>query len=390
MSRSPQRCKKGGRVSPTPLIELQRRLSEAGRIRMGEKGPKGEPKRLSTWRLTSPDVGLIEQAAALYGGKPEPWESPTGGQFQLTTTTAELPVLVLVNYSLRQSYEYRTSPTLVERRCDGQEMDDGQPCKCAAEGEDKCDLITRLTVALPELTTLLGWRLESKGENAARELLGSLELVQGVAQGRPFVPAKLRIVERRGNVNGQAVRYVVPVLDCQVSYEQLAASTQPALERGSNGPDGYLPIPPRLVAAVGLKEALEAAPVPAARTARSAAPIPDGSDLEFVDQPVPVPDDTPGAKPSPRATPQQKKKLDVLVGTLREKGFVHTEHLYQAVAHMREIDADAVLIKVGTAEGGKVSWALLRDDLSKDEASNLIDRLDRFETTTAAIHEEAG
>jgi hypothetical protein len=364
-------------VSPTPLIELQRRLSEAGRIRMGEKGPKGEPKRLSTWRLTSPDVGLIEQAAALYGGKPEPWESPTGGQFQLTTTTAELPVLVLVNYSLRQSYEYRTSPTLVERRCDGETMDNDEPCLCAAEGEDKCDLITRLTVALPELTTLLGWRLESKGQNAARELLGSLELVQGVAQGRPFVPAKLRIVERRGNVNGQAVRYVVPVLDCQVSYEQFATSGQPALERGSNGPEGYLPIPQRLMAAVGLKEALEATPAPAARTARSAAPIPPAADLLFEDSPVPVPDEAlPGkeiteAKRSPKITADQKKKLNVLVGTLREAERLHTEHLYMAVAKLRD-EPDAL-------PAGELHWAPLRDTLSKEEASNLIDRLEKLE-----------
>src|SRR4029077_4316436 len=136
---------------PTPLLELQRRLSEAGRIRMGEKGSKGEPKRLTTSRITSPDADLIAQAAGLYSGKPEPWESPTGAQHQVTTMTAELPVLVMPAYSLRQQYEFRTSPTLVERRCDGSEMDDGKPCRCAEEGIDTCDLITRLTVALPEL-----------------------------------------------------------------------------------------------------------------------------------------------------------------------------------------------------------------------------------------------
>jgi hypothetical protein len=376
-------------MSPTPLIELQRRLSEAGRIRMGEKGPKGEPRRLTHWRLTSPDQGLIAQAAGLYGGTPTPWESPTGPQFQLTTETSELPVLVLVNYSLRQSYELRTSPTLVERRCDGIEMDDGQPCKCVAEGDDKCSLITRLTVALPELTTLLGWRLESKGENAARELLGSLELVQGIAQGRPFVPAKLRIVERRGNVKGQAVRYVVPVLDCQVSYEQLASGGRPALEPG-NGEMSYTPIPPRLMAAVGLKEALEAEPVPTTRTARSAAPIPEGDDLLFEDQPVPVPDDAPPgkeiteAKRSPKITSDQKKKLNVLVGTLRDADRLHTEHLYMAVAKMRDENIETyatggLLDQIERKEKEPLHWSPLRDALSKDEASNLIDRLEKLE-----------
>jgi hypothetical protein len=355
---------------------------------MGEKGPKGEPRRLSTWRLTSPDVGLIEQAAALYGGKPEPWESPTGGQFQLTTSTAELPVLVLVNYSLRQSYELRTSPTLVERRCDGVELENGEPCICAAEGEDKCALITRLTVALPELTTLLGWRLESKGENAARELLGSLELVQGVAQGRPFVPAKLRIVERRGNVNGQAVRYIVPVLDCQVSYQALASGGRQALESG-NGPEGYLPIPPRLAQAVGLKDALETPVVEPARTARSAAPIPPADDLLFEGSPVPVPDDSPGGKEitqtkrSPKITADQKKKLNVLVGTLREAGRLHTEHLYMAVAKLRDVDPEG-FIKNSQDDSTGLHWGPLRDTLSKEEASNLIDRLERLEAAATA------
>jgi hypothetical protein len=244
-------------VSPTPLIELQRRLAEAGRIRMGEKSDKGAPKRLSTWRITSPTKDLIDQAAGLYGGKPGTWESPTGTQFEVVTTSAELPVLVMPGYSFRQGYEFRTSPTLVERRCDGVEMDDGKPCICNAEGDDKCALLTRLTVALPELTTMLGWRLETKGDNAARELLASMDLVQGVAGGRPFVPAKLRIVERRGNVNGQAVRYVVPVIDVAISYAQALGggeSREPAAL-----PTGYTPIEPPTGNGTSLAEGLEVA-----------------------------------------------------------------------------------------------------------------------------------
>jgi recombination directionality factor gp3-like protein len=230
-------------MSPTPLIELQRRLAEAGRIRMGEKTEKGAPKRLDTWRITSPTKELVEQAAGLYGGEPKPWDSPTGKQWEVVTTTAELPVLVMPGYSFRQGYEYRTSPTLVERRCDGVEQDDGTPCACNAEGfeGDECALISRLTVALPELTTMLGWRLETKGDNAARELLASMDLVQGISGGRPFVPAKLRIVERRGNVNGQAVRYVVPVIDVQVRYSEVLGGELVSRERAAL-PAGYIPL----------------------------------------------------------------------------------------------------------------------------------------------------
>jgi len=269
-------------VSPVPLIEIQRRLAEAGRIRMGEKTEKGAPKRLTTWRITSPTEELIEQAAKLYGGKAKPWASPTGPQFEVVTETSELPVLVMPSYSFRQGYEYRTSPTRVERRCDGIEMDDGSPCLCNAEPDedDKCALLTRLTVALPELTTMLGWRCESKGDNAARELLASMDLVQGVAGGRPFVPARLRIVERMGNKDGQTVRFVVPVIDPSVRYAEL-------LEPQSQLPAGYTPVPQRAVG-TSMAEGLAAAETQTlTRTPRVTLPDDDVDD--------------PGAEPSRQA-----------------------------------------------------------------------------------------
>lgn len=283
-------------MSPTPLIELQRRLAEAGRIRMGEKTDKGAPKRLTHWRITSPTKELVEQAAGLYGGEPKPWESPTGQQWEVVTTADELPVLVMPGYSFRQSYEHRISPTKIERRCDGREMDDGGECMCNADGllgDAACKLITRLTVALPELTTMLGWRLETKGENAARELLASMDLVQGVAAGRPFVPARLRIVERRGSVDGQAVRYVVPVIDVSIRYAELGIGEQkPQLD--------YTPLaalPSGVTVEQGLAEAQRSS---ATRNARSAAPIPSpDDDIPFGDGPVPVDDPASSASSSP-------------------------------------------------------------------------------------------
>lgn len=302
-------------MSPVPLIELQRRLAEAGRIRMGERGPKGAPQRLTTWRITSPTHELVEQAAALYGGRPEPWESPTGPQWEVVTTSSDLPVLVMPAYSLRQNYELRRSPTLVERRCDGIEMEDGRPCLCNAQGGegDMCSLVTRLTVALPELTTMLGWRLETKGENAARELLASMDLVQGVSGGRPFVPARLRIVERRGAVDGQAVRYVVPVIDVTVSFAQV-------LEQ----PTGYTPLAPR-TERLSLEQGLRAAETQQSqRTARSAAPIPRSEDADdFGAEPVPV-----EAELEPAViTQRQRARLFAIAG---ERGITR-EHLRELV-----------------------------------------------------------
>lgn len=302
-------------MSPTPLIEIQRRLAEAGRIRMGEKTDKGAPKRLTTWRITSPTKELVEQAAGLYGGEPKEWDSPTGKQWEVVTTTAELPVLVMPGYSFSQGYELRTSPTLVERRCDGIELDDGSPCICNAEGEDKCALLTRLTVALPELTTMLGWRLETKGDNAARELLASMDLVRGVAGGRPFVPAKLRIVERRGNVDGQAVRYVVPVIDVSVRYAEILGEERQAL------PSGYTPVEV-FSSATSIGEGLAAAETQTV-TRKPRVELPD--------------DDVEDEEPAKVITQAQRRRLFAIA---REHG-VTEEHLRDLIKEQTGVESTA-------------------------------------------------
>lgn len=371
-------------MSPTPLIELQRRLAIAGAIRMGEKTDKGAPKRLTTFRITSPDESLVVQAAGLYGGKPEPWESPNGSQFEVVTTASELPVLVMPGYSFNQTYELRTSPTLVERRCDGLEMDDGQACKCNAEGDDKCDLITRLVVALPELTTMLGWRLQTKGDNAAKELLASMDLVRGVAGGRPFVPAKLRIVERRGSVNGQAVRYVVPVIDVSIRYAEVLAGELG--EERTALPGGYKAIEAPRANGSSLAEGLVAAETQGlTRTSRSAAPIAVVEDVEIVGAPEP-PEESGASMPSPSESltpssdspdaPANIETVSKLVGSLRRRKLISTENVWAAVANLRKVDVDVMIdLLKGRDADGKLHWPPLRNDLQEAEIVNLQERL---------------
>ena len=52
------------------IIDLQRRIAEIGRIRIGQQVPSGKgtrPTKLSTFRITSPDCNRIQHAARLYG-----------------------------------------------------------------------------------------------------------------------------------------------------------------------------------------------------------------------------------------------------------------------------------------------------------------------------------
>lgn len=86
-------------------------------------------------------------------------------------------------------------------------------------------------------------------------------------------------------------------------------------------------------------------------------------------------------KSGDRPSENQIKKLNVLVGQLRESGRLHTEHLYQAVGKMRDVDPDdlAQAMPGAVDDEGVLHYGPLRDTLSKAEASNLIDRLSKLQ-----------
>jgi hypothetical protein len=213
-------------------------------------------------------------------------------------------VLLVVGHSLNQVYELRDGQTCV-RRCDGiTEQLSENACLCNQEGDDKCEVITRLMVLLPETGTGLGWQLRSKGENAARELSGTAMIAENFAHGRPFMPATLRLTQRRSILNGQTVRYVVPVLDLDIVAEsqraQLPAGYKPVAELPASGPS----------LAEGLDEAGNAV---VTRRPRGQTPIPpQHDDIEFGDTPVAVPvDEKPATdgKPAKLISAAQRRRL---------------------------------------------------------------------------------
>lgn len=92
-------------------------------------------------------------------------------------------------------------------------------------------------------------------------------------------------------------------------------------------------------------------------------------------------DDTPAGTVVESASPTvklasdaRKRKLNVLVGQLRDEGgHITTEQIWRSVGREPTPDADGV-----------VHWRTLRDMLTQEEASELIDRLVKFETKVAA------
>lgn len=203
-----------------PLLDMQVRFRELGRIRAGEKGPKGEPRKRTTWRLTSASKPLLEQAASQpeIGGKVREWkDAPDEGYFELLTDTDRLDVMIPPvadsGSLLSQHYELWSGGGCV-RRCDGvNEQLSGKPCLCDPD-ERECKPTTRLSVMIPRLGGIGVWRLDTGGVNAALELPGTFRLLVHAADGQ-FMPAVLRLEQRSSKKDGQTRRYAVPVLDME-------------------------------------------------------------------------------------------------------------------------------------------------------------------------------
>jgi hypothetical protein len=111
-------------------------------------------------------------------------------------------------------------------------------------------------------------------------------------------------------------------------------------------------------------------------------PPPDpAEDVPFGDVAPPLGPEIAAAKESPPATAPQKKKLNVLVGKLREQaGRITTENLWKAVAILRSVETDALMLELGAFDDdGVPHWSPLREALTKAEANSLIDRLERLD-----------
>lgn len=240
------------------IIDLQRRIAEVGRIRIGDQvatqSGKTRPRKLETFRLTSPDRQRIDAAAALYGGAVKAWKSPAGAQWEVVTGASSMNVIVPpASMAFSQHYEVWSAGGC-QRRCDGvtEQISDG-PCLCDPDNRT-CTPHTRLSVLLRDLPGLGVWRIDSQGYYAAVELGAAVEII-GVAAGvGAMLPARLRLEQRTVRRPGEPTRdFVVPVLDLDVTPAQLlgavgagrvglAALTDPVVTAPAL-PSGLTPVP---------------------------------------------------------------------------------------------------------------------------------------------------
>lgn len=226
------------------IRDIQHRLRESGRIRIGTSKPRDtgrgrQPVRLSTFRLTSKDESLIRAVADLYGGEPQPWDMKPG-EWEVITEADELRVVLIPvpGGSISQWYERWEQPTVngkpgavsCVRRCDGVEQANGDPCRCPADPEQRakddtaCSMYTRLSVLLPDVPTMGCWRLETQGYYAGVELAAAVSLVDNaLASSGLMVAARLRLEQRKVAREGNTLTFPVPALDLVDRLDRVAA-----------------------------------------------------------------------------------------------------------------------------------------------------------------------
>lgn len=297
-----------------PIIDIQARFRELGRIRTGilevpDKG-KPRPKKLATFRLTSPWRHLLDDAAAVFGGEVHPWKHPSieGAHYELITDLASIDVVVPPGDVLSQWYELWSGGGC-QRRCDGvtQVLGTDRKCQCPADPLERAELAkanppkacketTRLIVMLPQIGDLGVWRLESHGHNAAVELAGAAGLVEIATRRGIMVPAVLRLEQRNVKRPGEPVkRFAVPAL----SFRGNLGETLDALGMAR----GDLPILP----GVETRPALDAGGTPALPAPAAAhVPTPDElADLAEFGKEAPVePATIPEAEPEAELEPE--------------------------------------------------------------------------------------
>lgn len=235
-----------------PLLDLQRRGQQIGRIRIGEQVSTGKkdkdgndkmrPSRLSTFRFTTQSRPTAEAIAELYGGTIRDWN----GEFEVITKHNAIGVTVPPRDQVVSQWYEKWTAGGCERRCDSRhEQITGGPCLCphaedlsdanevaakALERADMarenppraCKLVTRISVMIPDLPGLGVFRLDSGSYYAAVEIGDSAALMQMARDKGVFLPAVLRIEHRKRVAGGQTKKYPVPVLEVLTTFRAIA------------------------------------------------------------------------------------------------------------------------------------------------------------------------
>lgn len=206
-----------------------------GKIKVGKKGPRGNPMSIKTFRFVSRDHDAIQRLAATYGGRPVKVDD----QWDLESEANEIGVILPPDpLGGTPIYELWSRAGCL-RRCDGlsatvphRSGDDVDlidvPCICAANDAMECKPTVRLSVILPEVALAGVWALKTNSWAAAREMQQMVSMVE-LAQSQGLVAAALAIEPREQVTGGQTKKFVVPVLKLKATLAELAQGGTVAL-----------------------------------------------------------------------------------------------------------------------------------------------------------------
>ena len=209
------------------ILGIQKRLTEVGRIRMGEK-QGNRPVKLDNFRITSPNQSILGEVADRYGGNVTPWDD----QYQVNITADEIKILLPMGDGIFSEWYEEWSRGGIQKRCTG-EYDEVRDCPCdCVPGDRMCKPTSRLSMWLPEIESLGVWMLSSTGYNANAELGGTVQALQDAARalGRP-VKAPLSLEQRKKVSEGQTRRFAVPVIQPREPVERILEATQGTQQR---------------------------------------------------------------------------------------------------------------------------------------------------------------
>lgn len=232
-----------------PLLDIQRRGQQIGRLRIGQQVPskrdpnKMRPARLDTFRFTTQSKVAADAVADLYGGTVKDWNN----EYEVITGQSAIAVTVPPrDQVVSQWYEMWNAGGAI-RRCSSQvEQLTGGPCLCPhaedptnmAEVERQalervrlskmnppqaCKPVTRISVMIPDLPGLGVFRLDTHSYYAAVEIGDAAELMQKAREQGVFLPAILRIEHRQRVAGGETKRFPVPVLEVMATFRQIAS-----------------------------------------------------------------------------------------------------------------------------------------------------------------------
>lgn len=219
------------------ISDFGQRPQTHGRIRTGEQvmGKSGkEPRSLTRFRFTSPDLEALTIIASQYGGEPRAWVEPKAAvtdQYEVYTDADEIEVWLPPD-ALTVAYESWGGKGCM-RRCDGLVCEipavdpdggwDERPCLCASENLRVCKAKTRLSVALPGVPFKGYWRYESGSDAVADEMSAFEPIVQHV-QARGILKARLRMEQRQKIArDGKKRKFWITKLELAATLEELAS-----------------------------------------------------------------------------------------------------------------------------------------------------------------------